>query len=136
MTLEQTEATSGMQALHEAFERNFNARTVDQLVETCYTADASLLPPNYPMLHGHANLRTFFQNWVNSGQMTLTTEPLQYDAAGDLGYSFGRYVLTIALPNGTIIRDQGKYMDVARRQTDGSWKYVADMFNSDQPPAS
>jgi ketosteroid isomerase-like protein len=136
MTQAQPEAVAGMQALHETFERNFNARTVDQMVDSCYAPDASLMPPNYPLQQGHAALRAFIGYWLNSAPMTLATEPLRYDADGDLGYSFGRFTLTITMPDGSVVEDHGKYMDVAQRQADGSWKYVADMFNSDNPPAS
>jgi ketosteroid isomerase-like protein len=32
--------------------------------------------------------------------------------------------------------DRGKYLAVWKKQADGSWKCVADMFNTDLPPAS
>jgi hypothetical protein len=33
------------------------------------------------------------------------------------------------------IRDRGKYIEIRRRQEDGSWLISRDIFNSNQPPA-
>jgi ketosteroid isomerase-like protein len=34
---------------------------------------------------------------------------------------------------GSPMKDSGKYMTVWRKQADGSWKVVADMFNTNMP---
>ena len=34
---------------------------------------------------------------------------------------------------GNSTRDRGKYLTVWRKQADGTWKSIADMFNSDVP---
>ncbi len=36
-------------------------------------------------------------------------------------------------PQGKQMSDHGKYMVVWRKQADGKWKAVGDMFNSDVP---
>jgi len=35
------------------------------------------------------------------------------------------------MPDGTPMTDHGKYATIWRKQTDGSWKVVVDIFNSD-----
>ncbi|MBA2471329.1 MAG: hypothetical protein H0V41_03460 [Pseudonocardiales bacterium] len=47
--------------------------------------------------------------------------------SGDLAYSTGTY----AFANPPI--DKGKFVDVWKKQADGSWKAVIDIFNSDLP---
>jgi ketosteroid isomerase-like protein len=55
--------------------------------------------------------------------------------SGDLAYTRGAYQLSFKSPQGTQVTDQGKYLTVYRRQPDGSWKAVEDIFNSDLPAA-
>ena len=51
--------------------------------------------------------------------------------AGDLVYTYGRYTMTLGLAGSPV--DSGKYLDIRRKQKDGSWKYEADMFNTSVP---
>jgi ketosteroid isomerase-like protein len=43
----------------------------------------------------------------------------------------GAYELTANDTSGKPINDRGKYLEVWERQPDGTWKCVADMWNSD-----
>jgi ketosteroid isomerase-like protein len=52
---------------------------------------------------------------------------------GDLAYSVGTYELTMNDPKGKPVTDRGKYMTVWKKQPDGQWKVVTDMYNSDLP---
>jgi ketosteroid isomerase-like protein len=36
-------------------------------------------------------------------------------------------------PTGTSVNDRGKYLEVWKKQADGTWKCVMDMWNSDLP---
>jgi len=54
---------------------------------------------------------------------------------GDLSYSRGTYTLSITPKQGgpTTTLD-GKWLDVEKRQEDGSWKIYIDMVNFNKPP--
>lgn len=52
-------------------------------------------------------------------------------SADDLGYTTG----TFAIESNRTTIDQGKFVDVWKKQADGSWKAVIDIFNSDLPAA-
>jgi ketosteroid isomerase-like protein len=41
--------------------------------------------------------------------------------------------MTVKDAKGKSVPDRGKLIEVFRKQADGSWKTVADMFNSDLP---
>jgi ketosteroid isomerase-like protein len=41
--------------------------------------------------------------------------------------------MTLNDPSGKPIADHGKYLEIWRKQGDGSWKCIVDMFNSDLP---
>jgi ketosteroid isomerase-like protein len=53
--------------------------------------------------------------------------------SGDLAYSTGTYTDAWKDPQGKLITDKGKIMEVWKKQTDGRWKVVADTYNSDLP---
>ena len=52
----------------------------------------------------------------------------------DLAYVLGTYTMTIVPPGAPgPIEDSGKYIEIRRRQPDGSWLISTDIFNSDLP---
>jgi len=53
--------------------------------------------------------------------------------SGDFAYDIGTYQLTMNDPQGKPMSERGKYTVVWKKQADGSWKAVADMFSSDLP---
>jgi len=61
---------------------------------------------------------------------SLTWDPVYAEiaASGDLGYTVGRYTLSIGSGD-SASTEEGTYLTVWRRQPDGSWKVQADIGN-------
>jgi len=55
--------------------------------------------------------------------------------SGDLAVSTGTYELTYNDPAGKLVTERGKYLEVWRKQADGTWRMVVESFNSDLPLA-
>jgi ketosteroid isomerase-like protein len=53
--------------------------------------------------------------------------------SGELGYTSGAYQMSFTDAAGKTIPDNGKYVTVWRKQADGNWKVVLDIFNTDLP---
>jgi ketosteroid isomerase-like protein len=51
--------------------------------------------------------------------------------SGDLVYEIGSYAMTFSGEGGKTMRQTGRYVDVWRKQADGSWKVVLDAPVSD-----
>jgi ketosteroid isomerase-like protein len=51
--------------------------------------------------------------------------------SGDLGYVSGPYEFVMNGPDGKPVTERGKFVEVWRKQADGAWKCVADIWNSD-----
>ncbi len=134
MAMEQTEATGAMAALHQRMTSDFatGPGAVEALVEAYYAPDARVLPPNAPPAIGRAAIRDVLTGMLAGGPIELSMENAIRQASGELAYHSGRYELTIRPADGEPIRDHGKYLEVFRRQPDGRWQCVADMFSSDQ----
>src|SRR5580658_6472686 len=100
-----------------------------------YTDDAVLLPPNAPIASGKQAIRAV---WATLLAPDVTLPPWQVTkvevaSSGDLGYVVGVYEMTTKDPQGKPVTDHGKLVEVWKKQADGKWKTVADMFNSDLP---
>ncbi|MEM8501464.1 MAG: hypothetical protein AAF542_25870 [Pseudomonadota bacterium] len=47
---------------------------------------------------------------------------------GNLAYQVGTFAISGANPH-----EQGKFLNILKRQADGTWKVAISMFNSDRP---
>lgn len=100
-----------------------------------YSPDAVVLPPNQPAASGNEAIRKTIGGLLGLPGLSVKWQPLKVEVArsGDLGYTHGTYELSFDNPNGGRIEDHGKYVEVWKKQPDGSWKCAIDMFNSDVP---
>lgn len=125
-------ATDAIQQLDAEFMKAANAKKAGALVKAFYAPDAVLMPPNRPIVEGRAGIQSFLQSLIDSGLSGIKLETTTIASAGDLAYGRGRYTLSISPPSGAPIQEAGKYVVVYRRQPNGAWRAVADIFNSDQ----
>ena len=98
-----------------------------------YANDADWLPPNAPIVHGKTAIRAGWAKLIGNPGFTIDWQinKLEVSRAGDIAYTIYTYQMTLDGANGKPITDQGKDMAVWKKQSDGSWKMVADTFNSD-----
>jgi uncharacterized protein (TIGR02246 family) len=131
MATGQPDPERAIRALSDAFVRHFNAGDADRLVREFYAEDARLLPPNLPTIAGRSEIREAFRGFLAAGMGGLTIDAYEIEVAGsgDLAYGIGAFSLPRPAP------DRGKFVEVYRRQADGSWRCVADMFSSDEAAA-
>jgi uncharacterized protein (TIGR02246 family) len=100
-----------------------------------YADDAILLGPGSPMVHGKPaitkNITELFQTIsfkdVHGGIADITV-------SGDLGVETGTYSWTLVPSSGSPIPDKGKYIHVWARSSDGTWKVLRYINNSDAAP--
>lgn len=102
-----------------------------------YSPDAVVMMPNTPAWRGTDGMRTGFQGLLT--QFTASGVAFKTDdvkVAGDLAIETGSYEMTMTAkkPNAKPMADKGKYVTVWQRQTDGSWKIIRDISNSDLAP--
>jgi uncharacterized protein (TIGR02246 family) len=100
-----------------------------------YTQDAILLPQNGPPVTGKSAILTFEKNFFDQFTPTsfeLSSEELQ--TLGDWAFDRGTYRFTVTpRTGGESVSDQGKYLVLLQRQSDGSWKVARDIDNSSNP---
>ncbi|HET7791701.1 MAG TPA: nuclear transport factor 2 family protein [Gemmatimonadales bacterium] len=98
-----------------------------------FAADARFMPPNEKLVSGRKAIETWMGSFPPIKTFKLTIDAI--DGSGDLAYVAGHYSMSVTPPGAPgPVSDNGKYLNVRQRQSDGSWLTVADEFNSDNPP--
>jgi ketosteroid isomerase-like protein len=100
-----------------------------------YADGAASFYPNVPVA---TNMEAIRKNWATMlalPSLSLGWKVSKVDVAssGDLAWAYGTSEISYNDPKGNPIKDRGKWVDVLRKQPDGKWKIVADIFNSDLP---
>ena len=112
------------EAYNEAFNRGDAAGCA-----AFFTDDVMLLPPDEPMIRGKEAFEETYRSRIeqNTGG-THTNALVDFGVEGDLAYQIGTYAIEDSDPP-----EQGKFVNVLKRQPDGSWKVAVSIFNSDKP---
>ena len=100
-----------------------------------YADDASMFAPNAPIAtHKQAIRAVWAQEFTNAGfAIHWQTTKVDVSRAGDLAYTHGTYDFTLNDAKGKPVTDRGKYVVVWKKKPDGTWRAVADIWNSDVP---
>ena len=98
-----------------------------------YSEDAVVLPTNAPAATTKDAIRNTWKDLLESPGAAISWKTAKVEVArsGDFAYTTGTYELTMNDANGKPINDRGKYVEVWKKQADGKWKVVADIWNSD-----
>ena len=101
-----------------------------------YTDDASMLAPNAPIASGKPAVHAVWASLLVPGtSIAWQANKVEVARSSDLAYIQGSYQLTVNDPKGNPVHDKGKFVEVWKKQADGKWKVVADIFNTDLPEA-
>jgi uncharacterized protein (TIGR02246 family) len=122
---------AGIRSADSAFMAAANAGDADQIAEV-YAEDGSLLAPNLPPQKGRDAVRGFWGGFLDAYTVRFEIASDTIDGRGDLAYNQGHYRFT-AVPKAKGvpgIADEGKFLEILKKQRDGSWKYVVDMYSS------
>jgi len=98
------------------------------------TEDAVWMPPNQPAREGRADI----QEWLSPQTVTdfeLTT--LETGGRGGFAYTRGSFSITFTAEGlAGFVNDTGKYVEIWRKEPDGSWLIDQVIWNSDLPLAA
>ena len=100
-----------------------------------YASDAVVLPANSEMSTDKLGMQKVWSEMLTK-DTDLEWTPMWVEAAksGDLVYVVGNYTLTTKAGKGKPSKiERGKYMEVWKKQADGTWKAEADTWNADAP---
>jgi uncharacterized protein (TIGR02246 family) len=104
-------------------------------VASIYLPDARVLPPNAPAVQGRDAIQKLWGGLLDAYQVKFDVSADEVEGRGDLAYARGHYTLdgTPKAKGVPPLHDQGKFLEILRRQPDGTWRYAVDMYSSDLP---
>ena len=119
--------------IEAAWGKDANSKDADKWA-SYFAEDGSGLYPGTATLNGKAAIRAAMLPYFADPNFALTFQSNKAMASksGDMVYTQGEYTMTVTDPKTKKpVTDHGKFLTVYAKQTDGSWKAVADTFNSD-----
>lgn len=127
-------AQDAVLAADAAWLKVYAAKDLEKSVAFC-DDEGSMLAPNSPIATGKDALTKLIGSAFAIPDYKLAWHPNKVGVArsGELGYTSGTYDLSFTDAAGKTISDKGKYLTVWKKEADGSWKVLFDMFNSDLP---
>ena len=120
-----------------ALVKHANARNLEGVVDI-YADNASLMITNLPSANGKDAIRRPWKQFLADQNFALICTPIKVEVskAGDYGYAQGAYTFNMTdAKTKKPAKEIGKYVMVFKKQADGAWKIVAEIFNADAPAA-
>lgn len=102
-----------------------------------YSDDVVILPPNDKTSNGKDAARKPVAELLATPGLVISWQPTKVEVAnsGDVAYLYGTYQMTTNGPDGKPMTDNGKMLEIWKKQADGSWKCALDTWNTDLPAA-
>lgn len=102
-----------------------------EYVSAYYAEDAIIMAPNAAPVQGLEAIAASFE--AMPPFTDLAFENLEIDGTSDMAYVRGKYTAVWMVPGTGRMPDEGSYLEIWKRQADGSWRVALDVFNSDLP---
>jgi ketosteroid isomerase-like protein len=95
--------------------------------------DAVMMPPGMPPLKGKKAIREFIEASGSIPGSAIRWEPLEahVSPSGDFAYLLERNEISFQDSTGVKVTEWNKGVTVWRKQADGSWRNVIDIWNAD-----
>jgi ketosteroid isomerase-like protein len=130
----QTSTLAALAKIREAWVQDLRTKQLEPILKF-YAADAAFLQPSGERLTGSAALRTLFQNIMAAFNSDLTLHSQNLEASGALAYDSGDFEETLTtIATGAKITSKGSYILIFKRQPNGGWLIVQQVFTG-TPPA-
>jgi len=116
-------------------EKDWVAKDADKIA-SYYSDDASVLAPDTKTITGMADIKVAVKQFLDLDFTYQAGPSIKVDVskAEDLAYAEGTEMSQMSDPKTKkAMKEEGKWVTVFKKQADGRWKAVADIFNADGP---
>jgi ketosteroid isomerase-like protein len=120
-----------------AWVRDFATKDPEKVLAH-YSDDADSMLPEMALMTGHESIRAGLKEEFSDPNSSLDFRPAKVVIAksGELAYSEGTYDYDSTDPKTKkAVHEHGNYVEVYKKQTDGSWKAAEDIATQEAPPA-
>ena len=98
-----------------------------------YSDDAIMMPPGENVCKDKASRKASIKKMFATPGVSLRfqTSKVEISQMGDLGYAVGVYQWSSKDAKGKDYHETGKYCETWKKQLDGNWKCIVDIWNAD-----
>jgi ketosteroid isomerase-like protein len=98
-----------------------------------YTDDAIMMPPGEKICLDKASRAVSIKNMfaMPGAKMRFQATKVEVSKSADLGYSTGVYQFAYKDAAGKVLNETGKFCETWKKQSDGKWKCIVDIWNAD-----
>jgi len=98
-------------------------------LDSVYTEDAAILPPDFQIVRGRENIKNFWNTVIlKNGLSAASLTTVEVEMLGDAASEVGNALLTFQ--NQTeVVQVAVKYIVIWKKDADGSWKWHKDIWN-------
>ncbi len=122
--------------IREAWVQDLRTKQLEPILRF-YAPDAVFLQPTGERISGSAGLRSLFQTIMATFNSDLTLHSQNLETSGDLAYDSGDFEETLTtIATGAKISAKGSYLIIFKRQQNGSWQIVQQVFTGTPPPGT
>lgn len=118
--------------LSREWSRSASTDSIEQTL-SYWAEDAMILSPGQPAIKGKAAIRDMVEGMSKIPGFRISWEPLSVfvSESGDLAYLVEQNQITINDSTGKAVTEYNKGVTIWKKQADGSWKNVVDIWNAD-----
>lgn len=111
-------------------------RDVERIL-SFWTDDAVVMPPGLPTVRGKDELRRYVEDSLRlpGFRITWTSTDVAFSPDGSMAYMFSRNEVTMNDEDGRPQTAAGRAVTIWRREPDGEWRCVVDIWNAASPAA-
>jgi ketosteroid isomerase-like protein len=124
---------AAIKALFQEFVPLYNSHDYDKIVSVFYAEDSIQMPPNEPVRMGKEAIRLGYRRTAELNDEHCDRSVIEdLRVSGDLAVVRGADAGTsIPRGGGEPVKYNLKWLTVLRRQPDGAWKWICEMWNYD-----
>jgi ketosteroid isomerase-like protein len=123
-----------IRGLDALWSKTAGTKDLDKTV-SFYADDATVCPPNAAAATTKDAVRKVWKDLLDTPGLTIgwKTAKVELAKSEDLACASGTYEVTMNDAGGKPVKEHGKYVEVWKKEADGKWKCVVDIWNSDLP---
>jgi len=131
-TLDSTNAIAAIEKADVAWDSASALNSVEGWL-SFYTDDAIMMPPGEKVCLDKASRATSIKNMFATpgANMRFEATKTEVSKSADMGYSTGVYHFKFKDAAGKDAQETGKFDETWKKQADGSWKCIVDIWNAD-----
>jgi len=114
--------------INQAFNQTKDYKTY---VNDYYAEDATILYPNTDAIKGREAILAALSAF--GSDMNVTPTIVDVNGKDDLAYVYGTVKMET---NARVETEHGKYIEIWKKQKDGKWQVIYDIYNSSMPMAA